>query len=199
MFRTELETNTTMESSLQDEKFFEQHLPEDTSSSYAAFLAHVDINEDACAKTIHGKPPTIAVSQVWFGNAPWLASNTPSHRPAPSLVHHHAFTRPGAIKIALTQPLQVGWGKWAQVWKGEMTLASAPDVPPAPVCIKIFQESLYTRPADFDPEHGLSGEWNCGAQHARKEAWAYSAMSSIQGTWPVCFCRSSKNVLPAIG
>jgi hypothetical protein len=184
-----------MESSL-EEQFFQPRLPKDShGSSYSTFLAHVDNLEETCARTIHGKPPVIAVVQEWFGDCPWLNCNDPTHRQAPAVVHHSMYMTSGSTKITLEQPLQVGWGKLAQVWKGKMALTAAPEVPPAVVCVKNFQESMYV---DLDTEDSDScdSEWKCGAQQARREAWAYSAMTSIQGIC-ACLVYHSSSVLSA--
>jgi hypothetical protein len=50
----------------------------------------------------------------------------------------HTVTMP---LLVFQAPIQVGDRKWSQVWRGIMTSQDLPDVPPAQVVIKLFQES----------------------------------------------------------
>ena len=92
----------------------------------------------------------------------------------------HIFTMP---QITLNTPLQVGRKKWSQVWTGIMTSQDVPDVPPAPVVIKLFQESFFrTCPClvDFLGDFQYA-DWFPGARLAANEAYAYDRMRTIQG------------------
>ncbi|KAF8530718.1 hypothetical protein JB92DRAFT_2857508, partial [Gautieria morchelliformis] len=100
--------------------------------------------------------------------------------------------------LVLQAPIQVGNGKWSQVWRGIMTSQEFPDVPPVPVVIKLFQENyLKIGPSIEDIWGDLDyAEWLPGARLAANEAWAYDRMRALQGRtvpWSYGFC---KCVLP---
>ena len=104
-------------------------------------------------------------------------------RELPALIQQgtgHFFTMP---QLVLKTPLQVGEEKWSQVWTGIMTSKDLPHVPPAPVVIKLFQESLF--PGDpylIDFLGDLQyAEWFPGARLAANEVYAYDRMKAIQG------------------
>ncbi|KAF8530740.1 hypothetical protein JB92DRAFT_458019 [Gautieria morchelliformis] len=100
--------------------------------------------------------------------------------------------------LVLQAPIQVGDGKWSQVWRGTMASQDLPDVPPVPVVIKLFQESyLGFGPGIEDLWSTLEyADWLPGARLAANEAWAYDRMRALQGRsvpWSYGFC---KCVLP---
>ncbi|KAF8504258.1 hypothetical protein JB92DRAFT_2967758 [Gautieria morchelliformis] len=108
----------------------------------------------------------------------------------------HAMTMP---QLLLETPIRVGEELWSQVWKGTMTSGDLPDVPSAPVVIKLFQEShfrnIWPTINDFwgDLERAL---WVPGARLAANEAWAFDRMRALHGRgvpWSYGFC---KCVLP---
>ena len=61
-------------------------------------------------------------------------------RPLVRLGTGHFSTIP---QLVLQSPLHVGEKKWAQVWAGIITSKDLPDVPPAPVVIKLVPESFF--------------------------------------------------------
>ncbi|KAF8510309.1 hypothetical protein JB92DRAFT_2940891, partial [Gautieria morchelliformis] len=85
--------------------------------------------------------------------------------------------------LVLEAPIQVGNGKWSQVWRGIMTSQEFPDVAPVPVVIKLFQESyLKIEPSIEDIWGDLrDADWIPGARLAANEAWAYNRMRALQG------------------
>ena len=110
-------------------------------------------------------------------------SPSPGTRELPSLIQQgtgHFFTMP---RLVLKTPLQVGNKKWSQVWTGIMTSKDLPHVPPAPVVIKLFQESLFPREPYLNAFVGdfQYAEWFPGARLAANEAYAYDRMRAIQG------------------
>ncbi|KAF8506443.1 hypothetical protein JB92DRAFT_2962039, partial [Gautieria morchelliformis] len=129
---------------------------------------------------------------------------SPGTRELPLLIRKgtaHFMTIP---QLVLQTPIHVGDGKWSQVWKGIMTSKDFPDVPPAPVVVKLFQESyLSSWPSIGDFWGKFDGaEWLPGARMAANEAWAYDRMRALQGKfftfrrtvpWSYGFC---KGVLP---
>jgi hypothetical protein len=64
-----------------------------------------------------------------------------------------------------------------------MTSQDLPDLPPAPVVIKLFQESYLSYGPNIDDFwRDLDyAEWIPGARLAANEAWAYDRMRSLQG------------------
>jgi hypothetical protein len=85
--------------------------------------------------------------------------------------------------LVVQAPIQVGDCKWSQVWRGIMTSQDLPDLPPAPVVIKLFQESHLSNGPDIDDLWGDLdyAEWLPGARLAANEAWAYDRMRALQG------------------
>ncbi|KAF8504255.1 hypothetical protein JB92DRAFT_2967740, partial [Gautieria morchelliformis] len=123
---------------------------------------------------------------------------SPRTRELPPLIRKgtgHVMTMP---ELLLETPIRVGEELWSQVWKGTMTSGDLPDMPPAPVAVKLFQESFFTNvPTIYDFWGGLDYvEWIPGARLAAHEAWAYERMRALQGRgvpWSYGFC---KCVLP---
>jgi hypothetical protein len=64
-----------------------------------------------------------------------------------------------------------------------MTSQDLPDLPPAPVVIKLFQESHLSDAPNIDDfwGHFDSAGWLPGARLAANEAWAYDRMRALQG------------------
>jgi hypothetical protein len=64
-----------------------------------------------------------------------------------------------------------------------MTSQDLPDLPPAPVVIKLFQESHLSDCPNIDDFWGDfdSAGWLPGARLAANEAWAYDRMRALQG------------------
>ena len=109
---------------------------------------------------------------------------SPGTRELPPLIQQgtgHFFTMP---QLVLKTPLQVGKKKWSQVWTGIMTSKDLPHVPPAPVAIKLFQESFFPGVPYLGAFLGRLqyAEWFPGARLAANEAYAYDRMRAIQGT-----------------
>ncbi|KAF8497702.1 hypothetical protein JB92DRAFT_3146626 [Gautieria morchelliformis] len=102
-------------------------------------------------------------------------------------------------ELLLETPIRVGEELCSQVWKGTMTSGDLPDMPPAPVAVKLFQESFFTniKPTVYDFWGDVDYvEWVPGARLAAREAWAYERMRPLQGRgvpWSYGFC---KCVLP---
>ncbi|KAF8511606.1 hypothetical protein JB92DRAFT_2933731 [Gautieria morchelliformis] len=123
---------------------------------------------------------------------------SPGTRELPLLIQKgtaHFMTIP---QLVLQAPIHVGDGKWSQVWKGIMTSKDFPDVPPASVVVKLFQESYLSFGPCIRDFWGKfdSAEWLPGARMAANEAWAYDRMRALQGCtvpWSYGFC---KCVLP---
>jgi serine/threonine protein kinase len=92
----------------------------------------------------------------------------------------HTATMP---LLVLQAPIQVGDCKWSQVWKGTMTSQDLPNLPPAPVIIKLFQESYLSYGLNIGDLWGdlEYAEWIPGARLAANEAWAYDRLRSLQG------------------
>ena len=85
-----------------------------------------------------------------------------------------------APKFVLKSPMQDGEGMLSQVWRGIMTSEDCPDLPPTPVVIKLYQESLFKYQPCIGDFWGYL-EWFPRAQMAANEAWAYDCMRIIQG------------------
>ena len=108
---------------------------------------------------------------------------SPGTRELPPLIQQgtgHFFTMP---QLVLKTPLQVGNKRYSQVWTGIMTSKDLPHVPPAPVAIKLFQESLSIGVPCLDDFLGdfYYAQWIPGARLAANEAYAYDRMRAIQG------------------
>jgi hypothetical protein len=101
----------------------------------------------------------------------------------------HVMTIP---QLLLETPIRVGDELLSQVWKGTMTSVDLPDMPPAPVVIKLFEESHFTHimPTldDFcgNFEHA---DWIPGARLAANEAWAFDRMRALQGQYLISHVR----------
>jgi hypothetical protein len=111
---------------------------------------------------------------------------SPGTRELPPLIRKgtgHVMTMP---RLLLETPIRVGEELWSQVWRGTMTSADLPDVPPVPVVIKLFQESHFIdiKPAikDFCGDFTYA-EWVPGARLAANEAWAFDRMRALQGEY----------------
>jgi len=106
-------------------------------------------------------------------------------RKFPQILPVSASTPIKALQLVLENPLQVGEQKWSQVWKGTISSRAAPEIEPAPVAIKIFQQSFFKYlpcMRDFmgDPDRVA---WFSGANLAGNEAWAFDRMQRLQGTF----------------
>jgi hypothetical protein len=109
---------------------------------------------------------------------------SPGTRELPPLIREstgHVMTMP---QILLETPIRVGEELWSQVWRGTMTSADLPDVPPAPVVIKLFQESHFEDIMPIIKDFWGNFEyadWVPGARLAANEAWAFDRMRALQG------------------
>jgi hypothetical protein len=109
---------------------------------------------------------------------------SPGTRELPPLIQKgtgHITTMP---QLLLENPIHVGEKMWSQVWKGTMASVDLPDVPPASVVIKLFQESHFKdiKPIIDDFWGYLDyAEWIPGARLAANEAWAFDRMRALQG------------------
>jgi hypothetical protein len=95
----------------------------------------------------------------------------------------HVMTMP---QLVLETPIRVGDELWSQVWKGTMTSVDLPDMPPALVVIKLFQESHFkvTKPTINDFWGNFEyAQWVPGARLAANEAWAFDRMRALQGEY----------------
>ncbi|KAL6299495.1 hypothetical protein BKA93DRAFT_753419 [Sparassis latifolia] len=174
---------------LPDDDFFRAPYPA-TTSEYLAFCD--GLKQHASAWHPSDAPWTVDIVQRWRSlDLPCLRTNLlpPEYRPVPEVVRHASFTQQDQeVILAMYIPLQTGPQKWGQVWHGTMNVRSLirtesrQGLAPAPVVVKIFQESLFEDPSLFEPEMGIAqGGWLTGAQQARREAWAYSSTRSLQG------------------
>jgi hypothetical protein len=104
-------------------------------------------------------------------------------REVPPILRLGAFKRLDAIELVLENALQVGNRKWSQVWKAKLRHTEAPHMAPAPVVVKIFEESYFKYLPGFsdlcgDPNYA---EWFPGAHLSGREAWAFDRMKALQG------------------
>lgn len=134
------------------------------------------------------RPQKLEIRQRWRQSQhPWSTSPLPLEcREVPSIVLHPAFQDDAEVVLFLVKPLQVGPERWSQTWEGSLRFKSASnqDHQPARVVIKLFQESQFPpswRHSDRNPGTGPT----YGAEHAKREAWAYSVLHSMQGTFHI--------------
>jgi hypothetical protein len=108
---------------------------------------------------------------------------SPRTRELPPLIRQWTGYTATMPLLVLQAPIQVGDRKWSQVWRGIMTSQDLPDAPPAPVIIKLFQESyLKALPSIADFWRTVdNADWLPGARLAANEAWAYDRMRTLQG------------------
>lgn len=131
------------------------------------------------------QPQKVNIFRRWRQSQhPWSASPLPLEcRDVPSILLHPAYKDDTQAALYLVKPLQVGPEQWSQVWEGSLRLdtKSKQDHQPARVVIKLFQESRFPRSWPASPLNPRTGPTH-GAEHAKREAWAYNVLRSMQGT-----------------
>ncbi|KZT08001.1 uncharacterized protein LAESUDRAFT_749190 [Laetiporus sulphureus 93-53] len=121
-----------------------------------------------------------ALDFPWHEPSGWDDFGTERRPVPPPLRPHQYATETVTIDVQLKKPLQTGRHKWSQVWRGTMSVSETNRS--APVVAKIFLESLFPPPEEFGvTEEEEQKSWPTGAQQARREAWAYWTLRSLQG------------------
>ncbi|GBE84035.1 hypothetical protein SCP_0600120 [Sparassis crispa] len=169
---------------LPDDRFFVDTYPR-TSQEFSAFCDQLKQEANAWQDQ---ETCSVDIVHRWCPSAlPCLgcAASSRDRRPVPGTVRHRAFVDSNSkITLSLTRPLRIGPNEWSQVWRGTMNVSSIGSevLPPVSAVVKIFQQSFFEQPESYAPESGIMfATWLTGAQQARREAWAYSLMQSLQG------------------
>ena len=148
------------------------------------FLDELGRYEDIALATPISVPHTLIVTDRLIGQSYRnYAASSGRRRELLPILFHPDFKRLDSLRFVLTSPLQVGQDKWSQVWQATIASTDSSSIAPAPVVIKIFQQSLfkiYPSSSDVwnDPEEV---DWYPGPHFSAREAWAYECMRDIQG------------------